>query len=350
MSFFTLRTNDVITNGSDGWRLGCFLFLPFGSGHQTDVRHEQLCRHVSAPRLIDVQRQEEQSRFWKKDRARSVINLHNLQQLNLCRILRQWLDIHTRLSCFCRCGTHNSYSYSPCSIIIVFLMSTSYEVIDECADWLLPHLDWSCLDSGLQAEMTAWCSAGRLPWASSRRIIMLVKSWKVSTPVDTLLWQWASKVWWWRRSRSAFKPGSSNMTSTISLCFITAFSAQHKNSFVLLSLYESSTKHLRDHFVSRCAVSLANSLGSTLSLGWAGWGSERGNTGSQWTKILLRQDLHSVRWLSSCFSMSASSARFSFRKRPLEKETLPRALSLPIPEREDEQKTMFIAFKIQGIV
>lgn len=251
---------------------------------------------------------------------------------------------------FCRCGTFSSYSYRSYSIIIVFLMSTSYEVIDECGDWLLPHLAWSCLESGPQAETTAWCRTGSLPRASSRRIIMLVKSWKVSTLVDTLPWQWASKVWWWRRRRSAFKPGSSNMTSTISLCFITALSAQHKNSFVLFSLYESSTKHLRDHFVSRCAVSLANSLGSTLSLGWASWGSERGNTGSQWTKILLRQDLHSVRWLSSCFSMSASSARFSFRERPLEKETLPRALSFPIPEREDEQKTMFIAFKIQGIV
>uniref|UniRef100_A0A8D2ZQX9 Melanocortin-2 receptor accessory protein n=1 Tax=Scophthalmus maximus TaxID=52904 RepID=A0A8D2ZQX9_SCOMX len=42
----TLPGDDVITHGSEGclWFFGCFLFLlTLGSGHQTDMRQEQLC-------------------------------------------------------------------------------------------------------------------------------------------------------------------------------------------------------------------------------------------------------------------------------------------------------------------
>lgn len=71
MSHLTLHTDDVITDGSDGclnqWWFRGFLSFTFGSGHQSDMRQEQLRWSGSAPQLTDVQWQQEQPSFWRRE-------------------------------------------------------------------------------------------------------------------------------------------------------------------------------------------------------------------------------------------------------------------------------------------
>lgn len=63
----TLHAEDFVTNGSDGWLsrcwIGCFLSLPLGFGHQSDMREEELCWCGSAPQLADVHCQQKQPGF-----------------------------------------------------------------------------------------------------------------------------------------------------------------------------------------------------------------------------------------------------------------------------------------------
>lgn len=196
-----------------------------------------------------------------------------------------------------------------------------------------PRLDWSWWAT--QAETTGWWRSGRWPCSSSKRSITLVKSCKVSTFVGKLEWHRTSAVWWKSWRRSAFKLKSSITRFTMSPCFITALSNQWRNSLVVFSSDEFSTCHLREHFRSRSAVSPASWLGSGLSPGWSHWGSEQWNTGSQWTKILLRWTLQSARRLSSW--VSKSSGGFTSRTWAWEARLLPRALYLPSPENKKKQ-------------
>lgn len=81
MSDLTLHGEDVTADGSDGclsqWWFGTFLSLTLGSGHQTDMRHEQLCWCGSTPQLMDVQWRQEETCFWKKKRKQEAELIHN---------------------------------------------------------------------------------------------------------------------------------------------------------------------------------------------------------------------------------------------------------------------------------
>lgn len=83
---FVLLANDVITNGSDDclswcW-FGAFMSLTFGSGHQINMRHEELCCCGAAPTLTDVQRQQRQPGSWRrKEKKRKICLIQFYRQM-----------------------------------------------------------------------------------------------------------------------------------------------------------------------------------------------------------------------------------------------------------------------------